>query len=89
MMCVAIYSLHDKAATVIYTLSLHDDLPIYSMAWHGIAQHSIAQRLEEEAPHPAEACGWRRGGGSVAGPVACTRCGTPRRSPTPPWRWSC
>src|ERR1039457_7700229 len=47
--CVVFFFFNDTATTEIYTLSLHDALPIWIDALHGHvgrAQETVAQRME-------------------------------------------
>src|SRR5256886_14585953 len=53
---------NDTATTEIYTLSLHDALPIFQHDAPGTERHAPRQRRE---PHP-----WRGLGAAVRGPVA-------------------
>src|SRR3712207_9077612 len=58
-MCTGIsFFVNDTATTEIYTLSLHDALPI----WERVLEHLVAERVDVTDRHPAG-----RGGGCLGG----------------------
>src|SRR3712207_8349083 len=75
-MIILLFFFNDTATTEIYTLSLHDALPIYGAAVH---QHRRRAFLRGRTPRPREHREWRRATKDLlALPRAGKRAGAPK-----------